>query len=140
MIISLPSQWPGRESNLGPLCARLTTLTTQLPRQTKVWSGNPTDVLQSRNLPPCGSHNYDSQFSISTQWCWSSRTSTETGLDPAGWRGLVDLIQGDFLVSPFRGIQVQPRPDMQSQSESHTQVQLMIRNLPSQCAPSENRT
>ena len=101
MIISLPSQWPGRESNLGPLCARLTTLTTQLPRRTKVWSGNPTDVLQSRNLPPCGSHNYDTQFSVSTQWCWSSRTSTEPGLNPEGWRGLVDCKQEIFLVSPF---------------------------------------
>ena len=69
-----------RDSNLGPLCACCaipTTLTTQPLRRTKVWSGNQADVLQSQNLPPCGSCNSDSQFSWSCPAGWDSNEVIE---------------------------------------------------------------
>ena len=68
-----------RESNLGPLCAIPTTLTIQPLRRTKVWPGNQPYVLQSQNLPPYGSRNSDSQFSVTFPDWLKSWTVIEPG-------------------------------------------------------------
>ena len=94
---------PVRESNLGPLCASSTTLTTQLTRRTKVWSGNPTDVIPMEYRVPLQNTSIilDLLKSVSPQWLLSTLFSfirAKLGCQPTG--GQVDQPEWPLTVVP----------------------------------------